>query len=158
MYQHIKDKHTYFIADELVKYYKHPEEARQQLKQVKIKSASNVREYLKTLIEQNNHKEHFVAIYLDRANVVNGFSVISSGDVAGTCINTRTIFAPAIQGNASALIIAHNHPSGNLKPSKSDIEITKQIKEAGKVLNIELLVSIIYTSASYTSLQYEGVL
>lgn len=102
--------------------------------------------------------EQFKVLFLNRANKVLGIFDVSTGGVTGTVADPRVIFAAALKANATALIISHNHPSGNLKPSKSDEELTLKIKEAGKFLDISLLDHIIITSEGYYSFADEGLL
>ena len=78
--------------------------------------------------------------------------------IAGTIVDVRLIFAAAIKANAVGLILAHNHPSGNLKPSYIDIQLTKRVKEAGQLLDIQLLDHLILTSDGYLSMADEGLI
>jgi DNA repair protein RadC len=84
--------------------------------------------------------------------------MISSGGISGTVLDTRVIFQGALLANASSLIIFHNHPSSNLKPSKADKDITNKIKKAGELLDIILLDHLIITEHSYYSFADEGIL
>jgi len=97
-------------------------------------------------------------LLLNRANKVLGITTISEGGLSGTVTDIRLIFQYAIKGNASGIIVAHNHPSGNQNPSESDLKITQKIKEAGNLLDIQLLDHIILTPESeiYRSLADEG--
>lgn len=97
------------------------------------------------------HKESVYAMYLDRANKVLGFAQISTGGVAGSVVDPKIVFQYALLLNASGLILAHNHPSGNLKPSKSDINLTEKIRKGAKLLDIDLLDHLIITSEDYCS-------
>lgn len=76
--------------------------------------------------------ESFNILLLDRANRVMGFINISKGGVAGTVVDAKIVFAAALKARASALILAHNHPSANLRPSQADIDLTRKLKKAGK--------------------------
>src|SRR5450756_2707821 len=106
------------------------------------------------------HKESFKMLLLNRANKVLGITTISEGGLSGTVTDVRLIYQYAIKGNASGIIIAHNHPSGNSNPSESDQKITQKIKEAGNLLDIQLLDHIILTPESeiYRSFADEGQL
>jgi len=106
------------------------------------------------------HKETFKMLLLNRANKVLGMTTISEGGLSGTVTDVRLIFQYAIKGNASGIIIAHNHPSGNQNPSESDLKITQKIKEAGNLLDIQLLDHIIITPEMdlYRSFADEGQL
>lgn len=101
-------------------------------------------------------REEFIVIALTRANKVLGFYKISSGGVAGTVCDPKIIFQFALLSNASRLILSHNHPSGNLKPSAGDREITSKLVSGGKMLDIEIVDHIIVTSEGYTSFCDEG--
>ena len=91
------------------------------------------------------HKETVKMLLLNRANKVLGITTISEGGLSGTLMDVRMIFQYAIKGNACGIIICHNHPSGNSNPSESDQKITQKIKEAGNLLDIQLLDHIILT-------------
>lgn len=102
--------------------------------------------------------EQFKVMLTNRANKVLGIFELSTGGVSGTVVDPKLIFAAAIKGIASGLILCHNHPSGNLQPSQADIDLTRKIKEAGKLLEIQLLDHIILTSEEYYSFADEGLL
>jgi len=102
--------------------------------------------------------EQFKVLLLNRANKAIGIFEASTGSVTGTVADPKLIFASAIKANACGLIIAHNHPSGNLKPSQADIDLTRKIREGGKLLEIPLLDHIIITTESYFSFADEGLL
>ncbi len=102
--------------------------------------------------------EEFKIMLLNRTNRVLGLSSISKGGVSGTVADPKIIFGLALKAVASGLIVAHNHPSGNLKPSQADLVLTNKLKEAGHLLDIALLDHIILTPDSYTSLADEGYL
>ena len=89
--------------------------------------------------------EQFKVIFLNRSNRVLGISNISTGGVAGTVVDTKILFATALKAVASSIILAHNHPSGNVEPSPQDRTLTKKIEEAGKVLDITVLDHIIFS-------------
>lgn len=103
-----------------------------------------------------NHEEFWV-IYLNRANEVIGKENISKGGVSGTIVDPKVVFKAAVQFPASALILAHNHPSGQLKPSQADHQITKKLKEAGNALDIPVLDHLIIGDGNYFSFADEGV-
>jgi DNA repair protein RadC len=103
--------------------------------------------------------EEFKILLMNRSNSVLGILEISKGGISGTVTDTRIIFAAAIKGNASGIICAHNHPSGNLNPSESDSKITQKIKEAGNLMDIQLLDHIILTmDGEYFSFADQGIL
>jgi DNA repair protein RadC len=101
-------------------------------------------------------QEHFLCISLNGANEVIASRVVSVGLVNKTQVHPREVFADPITDRASAIIVAHNHPSGGLKPSKEDIEITKQLKSAGEILGIRLLDHIIFNDKGYYSFLGDG--
>jgi len=102
--------------------------------------------------------EEMILLCLNRANRVVGFYKVSGGGTAGTYVDAKVIFTIALKCSASAIIIAHNHPSGNLKPSQADKDVTKKIKEAGKLLDIQLLDHLILAEQNYLSFADEGLL
>ncbi len=101
--------------------------------------------------------EQFKAMFTNRANKVLGIYEVSTGGIAGTVADPRLIFVAALKVGASGVLLAHNHPSGNLKPSQADIDLTRKIKEAGKFLEIQLMDHIILTSEGYFSFADEGL-
>jgi DNA repair protein RadC len=102
--------------------------------------------------------EQFKIMLLNRANRVLGIYELSTGGVAGTVADPKLIFVAALKACASSIILCHNHPSGNLKPSAADLQLTKKMKAGGELLDIAVLDHIIITSESYYSLADEGLL
>ena len=102
--------------------------------------------------------EQFKVMYLNRANKVLGIVTISTGSVTGTIADPKLIMAGALKANAQGIILAHNHPSGNLNPSEVDIKITQKLIKAGEFLEIRVLDHIIVTKEGYYSFADEGVL
>lgn len=103
--------------------------------------------------------EQFKVLLLNRANKVLGIIEVSSGGLTGTVADPRIILAAGIKAAAVSLIICHNHPSGNLRPSKADEQLTQKIKEAGYLLDIKLLDHLIITGdETYFSFADEGLL
>lgn len=102
--------------------------------------------------------EQFWIILLDRTNRVIKKAYISSGGIAGTVVDMKIIFKIAFESLASGMILTHNHPSGNLKPSEQDIRLTKKIHEAGRLLEIPILDHIIFTDHGYFSFADESML
>ncbi len=100
--------------------------------------------------------EQFYILLLNRANRVLGFVKISEGGVSGTVVDPKKIFQIALKANASGIILAHNHPSGNTTPSASDEAMTGKIVAAGKFLEISVLDHLIITSDQYFSFSNEG--
>lgn len=108
--------------------------------------------------DEMDYRESFFALYLNQANKVLGIKKISECGISSTLVDVRIIMQAALLCNASAVIVAHNHPSGNLKPSSADIKMTQQIKEATKIMSMSLLDHVILTSDSYYSFADEGVI
>lgn len=102
--------------------------------------------------------EQFKILLLDRGNNCLGFSEISSGGVTGSVADPKIIFSTLLLAKASAAILFHNHPSGNLVPSEADIEITKKIWQGGKILDITILDHQIVSSNGYFSFVENGIM
>jgi DNA repair protein RadC len=102
--------------------------------------------------------EEFWAIFLNQSNKVIHISQLTQGGINQSIVDIRIIFKNALDHFATGIIVAHNHPSGNLKPSSEDIHITKKIKEAGNLMNIQLLDHLIITQNSYLSFADENLL
>lgn len=102
--------------------------------------------------------EQFKVILLSRANKVLGIVDISTGGIAGCIADPKIIFGAALKACASSLILSHNHPSGNLRPSQADISLTKKVKAGGELLDIAVLDHIIMTSEGYYSFADEGLM
>jgi DNA repair protein RadC len=102
--------------------------------------------------------ESFVVVALNRHNKVLGFFKVSQGGVTGTVADPRVIFQFALLCNATGLVLAHNHPSGQVQPSSADIELTRKIVEAGKVLDVRVMDHVVVSSESYYSFADEGML
>ena len=126
-------------------------------KKNKITASKDVFDIMHPLMVDLPHEEFWLLI-LNRANLVIKKEMISRGGVSGTVVDTKIIFKAAIENYASSIIISHNHPSGNLKPSEADIRITKTIKEAGKIMEIPLLDHLIITEEGFYSFADEGIL
>lgn len=102
--------------------------------------------------------EEFWAIFLNQSNKVIYLTQLTQGGINQSIVDVRVLFRTALEHFSTGIIIAHNHPSGNFKPSKEDNEITQKIKEAGKVLSIQLMDHLIITQNSYFSFSDEGLL
>jgi len=102
--------------------------------------------------------EAFKVIYLNQRNSVLSVKTLSEGGIAGTVVDPRLIYKEALNQTAVAIILAHNHPSGNLKPSKQDIAITEKMKSAGLMLDIKVLDHLIISEHGYYSFADEGML
>lgn len=106
--------------------------------------------------DEMDYRESFFALYLNQANRVLGIKKISECGISSTIVDVRIIMQAALLCNASGIILAHNHPSGNLKPSQEDLKMTQKIKEASEFLNIQLLDHCILTSTAYISFADDG--
>lgn len=94
---------------------------------------------------RDSKREHFAAFYLDTQGRVIERQIVSIGTLDASLVHPREVFEPAVSLRAASIIVAHNHPSGNLEPSREDIEITKQLVEAGKILDIQIIDHVIVT-------------
>lgn len=103
-------------------------------------------------------QEEFKMLLLDRNNQLLGFYSLSKGGISGTVVDLKILFAVALKSKASAIILAHNHPSGNLKASAEDIELNKKIKSASKFLDILFLDHLIITKNGFSSFCDEGLM
>ena len=124
---------------------------------VKLTSSQTAYHILKAKLNDLPHEE-FWAIYLSRNNNVIKMECISKGGVSGTVVDVRLILKPAIECLASSIILAHNHPSGNLKPSQEDINITKKVKDAAKLLDMIVQDHLIVGDQIYFSFADEGIM
>jgi DNA repair protein RadC len=125
----------------------------------KVTSSRDAYDVCKLLYSENTFDwvEEMILICLNRANKVIGYYRISKGGIAGTVADPKVIFTIALNcAGTSSIILSHNHPSGNTKPSDSDISLTNKIKDAGYLLDISLLDHIIVTEDSYYSFADEG--
>lgn len=128
----------------------------------KITNSQDAHRILRPWFEDEGieHHEAMFMLLLNRANCVVGCFKVSQGGIAGTAVDPKIIFQSAILANAAGFILAHNHPSGNLKPSESDLAITKRIKDLGKMLECTLMDHMILSpeSGKYYSMADEGVM
>lgn len=102
---------------------------------------------------RNSKKEHFVAFYLDTQSRLIERQIISIGTLNNSLVHPREVFEPAIKLSTASIIIAHNHPSGILEPSKEDKQVTERLKQAGELLGIEVLDHVILSKSGYLSLK-----
>ncbi len=122
-----------------------------------IRCSKDVKDLLLPYFIDLQHEEFF-CIYLNRANKVIKIEQISKGGISGTVTDVRIICKNALLNSASGLIISHNHPSGNLNPSESDTRITQKIKEAGNIIDVQLLDHLLITGEQYYSFADNGLL
>lgn len=122
-----------------------------------IRSSSEAALYLQSRLKDHN-TEVFAVAFLNRANKVNHLEIISEGGITGTVADPRVIFKKALQYNAVSIILCHNHPSGNLQPSRADEELTVKLKEAARFLDLQVLDHVIVSEEGYFSFADEGML
>lgn len=122
----------------------------------KITSSKKVFEIMQPVIGDLPHEEFWV-LYLNNSNKVIFKSQISKGGITGTVVDTRMVFKIALEHFATSIIICHNHPSGKLQASESDINLTKKLKTAGQTLDILVLDHLIITEFGYLSFTDEGI-
>ena len=122
-----------------------------------VSSSFDVAMYLQSALKDYKH-EVFAVLFLNRANKINHFKIISEGGMTGTVADPRIILKKALEEDAVNLILCHNHPSGSLKPSKADEDLTQKIKEAANFLDIKVIDHIIVSDDGYYSFADEGIL
>ena len=124
-----------------------------------IPSPEEAAEFLRGIFDPDTielREEFFIAL-LSNTKQVLGYSKISIGTMNATLVQPITIFQTAILGNAHGLVLAHSHPSGNLKASSSDISLSKRLRDCGQLLGIQIVDHIILTKESYTSMKELGL-
>lgn len=124
---------------------------------LQIKSSREVAEFLRSLLRDHSH-EVFGVIFLNQANRIKHYEIISSGGLTATVADPRIIFKKALSEDAVSIILFHNHPSGSLEPSFADKELTSKLVEAGKFLDIRILDHIIVSHEGYFSFADEGLI
>lgn len=122
-----------------------------------VASSSDVARYLQSLLRDHRH-EVFAVLFLNRANKINHFQVVSQGGITGTVADPRIILKRALEEDAVSIILCHNHPSGALKPSRADEELTLKIKEAARYFDIKVLDHLIVSEEGYFSFADEGLI
>lgn len=143
-----------------------------EIAEIKVSYSNNLKDTVqisdsnsayKVLLESWNKdtlelQEEFKVILLNRNNKALGIYNLSKGGTSSTTVDIKLIFAVALKSNAHSIILGHNHPSGNLKPSDADKNITAKIKKAGQYLDISLLDHLIITKTNYYSFSDKGIL
>lgn len=124
---------------------------------VVIHSPEDVFAHFKFLFEGLT-TERFVVFILNSQNRVQAVDIVSEGTLNSSLVHPREVFRSAILGIGAAIIVAHNHPSGNPEPSREDIEITRQLSEAGKIIGIPVHDHLIFTGLAYTSFAERGLI
>ena len=122
----------------------------------KIKSSKDCEQVLRMFFTDMTYKEQFFIMLLDRANNVLGVSKVSEGGTVGTVVDGKVVFQTALISNAQAIILCHNHPSGNLNPSHSDIDLTEKIRKFGKYIDLAVLDHLILTQEGFYSFADNG--
>jgi len=122
-----------------------------------VKDSQQVAGYVRVML-QDERREVFGVIFLNQANKVNHFEVVSQGGITGTVADPRLILKKALEAHAVNIILCHNHPSGSLKPSKADEELTHKIREAAKLFDIKVIDHIIVSDDGYFSFADEGMM
>jgi DNA repair protein RadC len=131
--------------------------AEEAVELVKITSSKIIFELMQPIIGELAHEEFWV-IYLNNSNKVISKIQLSKGGITGTVVDVRLVFKAALEMSATSLVLCHNHPSGSLKPSEADKQITQKLKRAGESLEISILDHIIVTETSYFSFVDQGIL
>lgn len=126
----------------------------------KVSESREVYELLKRTWDENRIElvEQFKVLLLNNANKVLGICELATGGMCGTVADPRIIFTTALKAAACNIILAHNHPSGSLKPSQADLQLTRKIKEGGQLLDIRVLDHLIITREAYYSFADEGTM
>jgi DNA repair protein RadC len=124
---------------------------------VKIQSSKDVANYLQAQLEHKK-QEIFAVVYLNRGNRILSLETISIGGLTGTVADPRIILKKALEQDATALVLCHNHPSGNLTPSRADEQLTQKIKQAAALMDIQVLDHIIVSHEGYFSFADEGMI
>jgi DNA repair protein RadC len=127
------------------------------LEKTKLTSSKQIATYLRTILKDQPN-EVFAVLFLNQANKVKHFKIMSRGGIAGTVADPRVILKEALEQSATAIILSHNHPSGNLKPSAQDIDLTQKIKIAASYLDIKVLDHIIVSDEGYYSFADSGAI
>lgn len=112
----------------------------------KISGASDIADFLKTTGLHEKAQEEFYAIYLNTKNKIIGFEMVSRGTLNASLVHPRDVFKGALLANAHAIILAHNHPSGDTEPSHADKSVTETLVKAGQLMNVEVLDHVIIGS------------
>ncbi len=126
-----------------------------RLEREKISGSKDVFEIMESQLADLSHEEFWI-ILLNRSNKIIRKECVSRGGITGTVADLRLIFKPAIEALATGIIVCHNHPSGNLTPSDTDVSLTRKIRDAGTLLDIHLLDHLIIVEKAYYSFADEG--
>ena len=116
--------------------------------EIRLDKAEKVADYLRSAFEEHPMQESFYCVYLDRKNHPLGRHLITLGTVDSTLVAPREVFRGAILASASAIVVAHNHPSGDPAPSQADLRVTRTLRDAAKIIQIELLDHVVVGDAT----------
>jgi DNA repair protein RadC len=122
-----------------------------------IQSSKDIAQYLKALLKDFTY-EVFAVLFLNQANKINHFEIVSRGGITGTVADPRIILKKALEQDATSIVLSHNHPSGSLKPSKADEVLTQKIKSAAQYFDIKVIDHIIVSEEGFYSFADEGLL
>lgn len=128
-----------------------------EIKRDKITCSADIANYLKAQLQHKSH-EVFMAIFLNQGNRILHTETLSEGGITGTIVDPRLLLKKALEHNAVSIVLCHNHPSGNLKPSQHDKNLTYKIKEAAKFFDIQISDHIIVSNEGYYSFADDGLL
>lgn len=122
-----------------------------------IRTSGDIARFLRAILKDFSY-EIFIAVYLNKANKVLTHKIVSTGGLSETVADPRIILKTALEEDATGIVLCHNHPSGNLKPSFADEQLTQKIKQAAAVMNIKIMDHIIVSNEGYYSFADEGIL
>jgi DNA repair protein RadC len=125
---------------------------------IQVKSSHDAEKAFRLVFPDLEYREYFYVMLLNRANKILGTFQVSSGGITGTVVDPRLVFQSALKANATSIIIAHNHPSGQLTASQADKDLTKKLKDGGAVLDIPVLDHLIITESNYYSFADDGIM
>jgi len=129
----------------------------ESLERTVVNTSHDIAHYLQSVLK-DYRREVFAVIFLNRANKIKHFEIVSEGGITGTIADPRIILKKALDEDAVSVILCHNHPSGSLKPSRADEALTFKIKEAARYFDIRVMDHIIVSEAGYYSFADEGIL
>jgi DNA repair protein RadC len=122
-----------------------------------VTCSSDIARFLQVKL-QDQRREVFAVLFLNRSNKINHFEIVSEGGITGTVADPRIILRRALEEDAVSIILCHNHPSGSLKPSRADEQLTGKIRDAARLMDIQVLDHIIVSDSGYYSFADEGLL
>jgi DNA repair protein RadC len=116
-----------------------------------IRTPDDLEQYLEPM--KHLSEEHFVALHLNTKNQISGYHVVSHGTVSASLVHPREVFKAALLSNAYCIVVAHNHPAGSTEPSREDLETTKQLVAAGRLIGVQILDHLIVTYKAVSSIR-----